>query len=199
MKKISLKLFLLSSILLSSLFSCDNNEEFIKAENVNTENTQTNFFNRIDNSELEKFKNDENVFYFNQKYHEYLYKLKINDIQGMSNINKIGNIYLEKNFTKYGKEKTFVYLKELSSIDSNSGTDPEILRALGTNDGTHDGSPCTLNTNGTTYWGACSFWEGVQAYASILLNCGSINIPGSSAQEIADYAACNQAQICKKC
>lgn len=195
MKKKSFKLVLLSSILISSFFSCENNDESIQTENVKTENTQTNFLNRIDNSELEKFKNDENVYYFNQKYHEYLYVLKNNDIQGMSDINKIGNVYLEKIFTKFGKEKTLEYLEELSSFDSNSGTDPVILKALGT----HDGSPCTLNTNGTTYWGACSFWEGVQAYASILLNCGSIDIPGSSSQEIADYAACNQAQICKKC
>lgn len=60
------------------------------------------------------------------------------------------------------------------------------------------GSACTLNQDGTTYWGACSFWEGVAAYAAILANCGYVDFESSQSAWV-NYAKCNQRQICKHC
>lgn len=65
-------------------------------------------------------------------------------------------------------------------------------------DNSVDGSSCTREANGTTYWGNCNFWEGVAAYAGILLNCGVLTA-GDSLQVIEAYYACNQSQICKHC
>lgn len=203
MKKVSLTLkplFFLSIIIILCLNSCDDKEENLVKENEKSNTSQSNIFKKFSENELIEFKNDENVHFLSQSYHEFILQVRDNNYQGMSNTSKKGREYLEKLFLKYGKENVLDYIEELSLLDSNSGTDPEILKALGSGAiGEHDGSSCTRNLNGTTYWGNCSFWEGVQAYAGILLNCGSINIPGSTSQEIEDYAICNQSQICKNC
>ena len=103
-----------------------------------------------------------------------------------------GEKYLDQLYAKYGKEETLLYFDELSTLDENVAADNEVFKIFGT----QDGSSCTRNLDGTTYWGNCSFWEGVAAYIGILVHCGHIS-PSDPQNVINNYYNCNQAQICK--
>ena len=183
----------MSLILFSFLFSCgDSNESSTKVNK-----TETNFANRVSDEELLTFKNDSLIPLFVEKYHGFLLSMKVKDVNGIITNNIEGNEYLNQLYLKYGEENVKKYIEELALSEYNSPTDP-FLRTYISLDNSVDGSSCTREANGTTYWGNCSFWEGAQAYLAILANCGVISA-GDSMQVIEEYYICNQKQICKYC
>lgn len=151
-------------------------------------------YGQVKKDELDTFKKDELTLQLNVNFYAFLNNLVKEDSKAINRSIAEGNSIIEKLNTKFGKEKVTAYLDALDNSESSAPTDPQINNIFGT----HDGSPCTLNLNGTTYWGACSFWEGIAAYGAILANCGYVDF-GSNQSEWVDYAKCNQRQICNHC
>lgn len=183
---------LIFTLLTTMFFSCEDKETL---EVQQKENSKNDFFRRVSNDELNNFKNDEILQLFSQSYHKFVLNVKNKHYQDMAIESVKGNDYMNQLYLKYGEDKVVLYMDELSLLDVSSPTDPFIIDVFGT----HDGSSCTRNQNGTTYWGNCSFWQGVRAYFAILGNCGHIDLPTASQAEFESYANCNQSQICKHC
>ena len=151
-------------------------------------------YGQVKNEELEVFKKDELTLLLKVNFYAFLNNLVKEDIKATNTTILEGNSIVEKLNTKFGKEKVTIYLDILDKNESSAPMNDQINKIFGT----HDGSACTLNLDGTTYWDACSFWDGVAAYGAMLLNCGSVDF-GSGESEWIYYAKCNQRQICKHC
>lgn len=95
--------------------------------------------------------------------------------------NSIENIF-DNLYTKYGKDNVIEYVEILKNEEN---------KALGT----HDGSACTRNLDGTIYTGACSFWENVQFFFSLACS----GMPTNTEAQINSYFNCLQKDICKIC
>ena len=185
----------------------DNNIEKENSNSISHEGTQISSIktdeiestsqnsNRTNENVLEDFKNDRIVIVLRENYYQFLSYVQDKNVDGVSLTITQGKIHLNQLYEKYGKANTLLYFEELGDGEQNSATDPNVLKILV---GSQDGSSCTRNLNGTTYWGNCSFWEGANAYVHILANCGHVS--GSDSQQyIEEYYDCNQAQICKYC
>lgn len=151
-------------------------------------------YGQINQQELDSFKKDELTLQLKVNFYSFLNNLINEDPIAVKSSISEGNTIIENLNAKFGKERVVAYLEALDNSESSAPTDPEINKIFGT----HDGSPCTLNQDGTTYWGACSFWEGVSAYAAILANCGYVDFSSTQSEWI-NYAKCNQRQICNHC
>lgn len=191
-----MKKIILGIILFSSIYSCSNSSDLgvneVKTDsNIKSKNISVN----SRTSKLEEFKNDEIIPLLKDNYYLFLRSVKDNNPTSLYEATLQGEKYLDQLYVKYGKEETLAYFEELSELDSNAPSDPEVSKYFF---GTQDGSSCTRNLDGTTYWGNCSTWEGIAAYVGILVNCGHIS-PSDPKNIINDYYNCNQAQICKHC
>lgn len=122
-------------------------------------------------------------------YDNYLIALKEKDVKKIVQLSNAGKTKLNRLHQKYGT-KEFASSIELLIKNETNSFNHKLL------EGDHDGSSCTRNLDGTTYWGNCSFWQGVSAYFDILLHCGT---PGDTEDSIEFYYQCNQDKICNHC
>lgn len=187
MKKISLVYITIFSL---SLFtsSCSNDSEVL-----NGTETEENHKTLSRESTLSKFVNDENVIKLRISYYNFLVASRDVNVEKVSKYSIEGEQILTTLFETYGKSTVLKYVADLKHYDLV--VDPGIIQIYGE----HDGSSCTRNLNGTTYWGNCSFWEGVSAYAAILLDCGHFDMNTDSKESYEKYANCNQKKICENC
>lgn len=190
-----MKKIIMGIIALSSVCSCSNSSDLgISEIKSDTKSKQTSINSKLSKNSIEEFKNDEIIPLLKDNYYLFLRSVKDNNATSLYQASLQGEKYLDQLYVKYGKDETLMYFEELSTLDENVATDNEVFKIFGT----HDGSSCTRNLNGTTYWGNCSFWEGVSAYIGILVNCGHIS-PSDPQNVINNYYNCNQQQICKNC
>lgn len=150
---------------------------------------------KISTDELEKFKNDVLTQNLKKNFYTLIDASSSNNDKLFNETVSSGILILKDLNKKFTEAKVNAYLELLSSGSENSVTDSYILGKYGT----HDGSPCTLNQDGSVYWGACSTWEAINAYIGILANCGWVSVPSTSLEEIRNFVRCEQSQICKHC
>lgn len=173
---------LLSSlfILISIMISCNNDLE--SKENSSKTINEQMFLREVTNPNVLEFETDVKNSNLEKEMKDWKTAADEKDFAKLVEQKDLINGIFNTLYSKYGEEKVKEYVQILINEEN---------KALGT----HDGSACTRNLDGTIYTGACSFWENVQFFFSLACS----GMPTGNSSQINAYYNCLQADICKIC